>query len=221
METDGMTGCRTDEEDSILFIVVREYSGHGKGMHMSTRRPNKLVLERIIAALYGILSLVLLGLPFWTVSIVGYGWIDLSSGFQLALVGANPDLPNLVWRTFPTAYFYSYLPSLGSFAIPVIVFAWCIILGALLVQVMGFTAILFTQGEKAKKFGRLIALGGKFVLIGSLLTLIQVMFQLSDFARRYGGSSYSFVFYPGLALLVEPLLGIAIWLIGDRIRHTT
>ena len=178
------------------------------------------ILERIIAALFGILSLALLDFPFWGASLGSYGWINLSSGLQLALEGANPDLANLVWVTFPSAYSSGvYLPTYGSLSIPVVVFTWWVILGALLVEVLGLVAVLFTQGERSKKFGRLIALGGKFVFLGGLLTACQILYQLTVFTARYSTTYYIFVLYPTVALFIEPLLGIVMWALGSRIRH--
>lgn len=187
---------------------------------MASSRVARSVLERVVVALAGILSLVLLDLPFWQASIGSYGWINLSSGLQLALEGANPNLANLILVTYPSAYYSSqYLLTYGSITMPVVIFAWWIILGSILVEFSGFTAILFTHGEKARRFGRLIALGGKFVFVGGFLTVAQVVYHLSQFSSRYNPTMYGIAFYPSFALLIEPLLGIVMWVLGSKIRH--
>jgi hypothetical protein len=187
---------------------------------MSSARGTPIVLERVAASLLGILSLGSLGLPFWEVRIGSYGWINLSSGLQLVLEGANPNLADLIWNAFPASVYESLPnPGMGYFTMPAILFMWWVILGALLVEVMGFVAILFTEGEYSRKFGRMIALGGKFVIVGGLFTAGQILYYLSQFSNISYEMTSSFGFYPGLALVAEPFLGIGMWILGSRIRH--
>jgi hypothetical protein len=108
---------------------------------------------------------------------------------------------------------------MGYFTMPAILFMWWVLLGALLVEVTGFVAILFTEGGRSRKFGRMIALGGKFVFVGGLLTAGQILYYLSQFSNSYYAENSGFGFYPGFALVAEPLLGIGMWILGSRIRH--